>query len=114
MIAGLYQPVSSAQDPGAIRKLLPGGFILVSVNKNVTPFSAEIEGPEGKKSTVYLLPNPAGGWGLSSSPDSYQPPGDAFVIAARRETRRLRELEKRERKLDEKRQREQDEEDEDY
>ena len=113
IIAGLYPPVSSAQDAEAITRYLPRGFSLISVNKTVTPVSAEIKGSEGKKSTVYVLPNPHGGWLLSSNPDSYQPPGDAFVWAARREARRLKELEKRERKLDEKQQRDQDEEDED-
>jgi len=106
--AGLYPCLTMAQDAETLKSALPEGYTVISVNKEATPLSAEVRGPDGKVSMVYLIKGQDGEWVASANPDYYRPPGDVFVQSEHQEESQIKAGQKRMHKRYEDQQRDQD------
>ena len=106
--AGFYPFLTMAQDAAALKASLPDGFTVISVNQKATPLSAEVRGPDGKVSTVYLIKGQDGRWVASSNPNYYRPPGDVFVELEQKDETGINTIEKQERIREEQQRRDQD------
>ena len=108
IMAGLYPFLTMAQDAETLKASLPDGFSVISVNQEATPLSAEVRGPDGKASTVYLIKSQSGEWRASSNPDYYRPPGDVFAQSEQQDESQIKKNQTRMKKRYEEEQRDQD------
>ena len=106
--AGCCPFLAMTQDAETLKAALPDGFTVISVTQAATPLSAEVRGPDGKVSTVYLIKSQSGEWRASSNPDYYRPPGDVFVQSEQQNESQIKAGQKRMHSRYEEQQRDQD------
>ncbi|MFH1039212.1 MAG: hypothetical protein V1789_11160 [PVC group bacterium] len=105
---GLYPCLSIAQDAETLKKALPDGFAVISINQEAVPLSAEVRGPDGQVTTVYLIKDGSGQWVASSNPNYYRAPGDVFVQSEQQDDARIKTDQEKMHSLYEEQQRDQD------
>ncbi len=108
LAAGFYPCLSMAQDAETLKSALPNGFSLISVNREATPLSAEVRGPDGNMITVYLIKNDNGQWVTSSDPNYYRAPGDVFDETEQQDESQINTDQEKVQKLYNEQQRDQD------
>ncbi len=106
--AGFHSFLAPAQDAETVKASLPDGYTVISVNQEATPLSAEVRGPEGKVSTVYMIKGQDGKWVASSNPDYYRPPGDALAQSEQKMGTEIKSNEQKMHRKYEEQQRDQD------
>ena len=97
-----------AQDSATLKAALPDGFSIISVNQEATPLSAEVRGPDGKVSTVYMIKGQDGQWVASSDPHYFRPPGDTFAQSEQKMDTEIKSNEQKMHRKYEEQQRDQD------
>ena len=108
IVAGCPSCLTMAQDADTLKAALPDGYTVISVNQEAMPLSAEVRGPDGKVSTVYLIKGQDGKWIASSNPDYDRPLGDVFAQSEQQDESQIKAGQKRMQKRYEEQQRDQD------
>ena len=108
IMAGFYPFLTISQDSATLKAALPDGYTIISVNKEATPLSAEVRGPDGKVSTVYMIKGQDGQWVASSNPHYCRPPGDAFAQSEQKMDTEIKSNEQKMHRKYEEQQRDQD------